>query len=129
MRALTIKQPWASAIPVLGKDVECRKWSTSYRGLLAIHAGKTINGVAPEELAEALADPPLGAIVAVVTLRDVVRNSTSKWAQPGLYHWELDDIRALSTPVPCRGKQSVWQVPEDVARAVMDALAPTNGTE
>ena len=33
-------QPWAWAIAVAGKDVENRGWSTTYRGLLAIHAGK-----------------------------------------------------------------------------------------
>ncbi len=40
MRALTIRQPWAWAIAVAGKDVENRSWQTSHRGLLAIHAGK-----------------------------------------------------------------------------------------
>lgn len=129
MRALTIKQPWASAILILGKDVECRTWSTSYRGLLAIHAGKTVNGVAPEDISEALRNPPMGVIIAVVTLRNVVRDSESKWATSGLYHWELTDVRGLFTPVPCRGKLSIWRVPEDVEQAVMDTLAPASGAE
>ena len=36
---LTVRQPWASAIFVAGKDVENRKWSTNYRSRLWIHAG------------------------------------------------------------------------------------------
>lgn len=39
MKALTVKQPWAWAIAHGQKDVENRRWTTSYRGLLAIHAG------------------------------------------------------------------------------------------
>lgn len=39
IRALTIKQPWAWAIAHGGKTVENRTWGTSYRGLVAIHAG------------------------------------------------------------------------------------------
>ncbi len=46
MKAITIKQPWAWAITrrattYAGKDIENRTWTTPYRGLLAIHAGRT----------------------------------------------------------------------------------------
>ena len=46
MKALTIKQPWASLIIYGDKDVENRSWPTSYRGPLLIHAGKgyDVNG-------------------------------------------------------------------------------------
>ena len=40
MRALTIRQPWASLIAAGMKTIETRSWSTKYRGPLAIHAGK-----------------------------------------------------------------------------------------
>ena len=40
MRALTIRQPWASLIAAGVKTIETRSWSTKYRGPLAIHAGK-----------------------------------------------------------------------------------------
>ena len=41
MQVLTIKQPFASAILELGKDVENRTWSTPYRGKLIIHSSKS----------------------------------------------------------------------------------------
>lgn len=44
MKALTIKQPWAWAIAHGQKNVENRTWATSYRGLLAIHAGAAWDG-------------------------------------------------------------------------------------
>lgn len=43
MRALSLWQPWASAIAVGAKRVETRSWATPYRGLVAIHAAKRMN--------------------------------------------------------------------------------------
>lgn len=42
MKALTIKQPWASLIVLGEKKIETRSWKTSYRGPILIHAGKNI---------------------------------------------------------------------------------------
>lgn len=90
MKALTLTQPWATAVALGSKRVETRSWKTSYRGQIAIHAAK---GYSPYELihqscywnwAGALwgtgyrmgRNPPLdqvipfGAIVAVATLAD-----------------------------------------------------------
>lgn len=44
LRALTVRQPWAWAIAHGGKDIENRTWSSSYRGLLAIHAAARWDG-------------------------------------------------------------------------------------
>jgi hypothetical protein len=40
VKALTLHQPWATAIAEGIKAIETRSWSTAYRGPLAIHAGK-----------------------------------------------------------------------------------------
>lgn len=40
MKALSLHQPWASLIAMGVKTIETRSWSTSHRGLLAIHAAK-----------------------------------------------------------------------------------------
>jgi hypothetical protein len=40
MRALTIRQPWATLIAEGVKTIETRSWSTKHRGPIAIHAGK-----------------------------------------------------------------------------------------
>jgi len=42
MKALSIRQPWASLIVAGIKNVENRSWMTQYRGALLIHAGKTV---------------------------------------------------------------------------------------
>jgi hypothetical protein len=61
MKAITLWNPWAyfvwlaghpdPEVAKLGKHNETRSWYTSYRGPLAIHAGKTIPAFA-EELCE-----------------------------------------------------------------------------
>lgn len=43
MKAITIKQPFASQIAVGLKEYEFRTWRTSYRGEILIHAGKGID--------------------------------------------------------------------------------------
>lgn len=40
MKALTIRQPWASLIALGVKTIETRSWPTNYRGPVLIHAGK-----------------------------------------------------------------------------------------
>lgn len=42
MKALTLYQPWASLIACGVKTIETRSWATNYRGLIAIHAAKTV---------------------------------------------------------------------------------------
>jgi hypothetical protein len=39
-RALSLKQPWAALLVAGRKTVEVRRWSTSYRGRLLIHAAR-----------------------------------------------------------------------------------------
>lgn len=127
MHAITVKQPWAAAIAALGKDVENRSWTTNYRGRLAIHAGKSWDHTG-HRAAETLAGqhlPPAaggpawasGALIAVVDLVDVDHcdGRCSPWAIPDSYHWQLANVRALTTPLPCRGALKLWPVPAELA--------------
>lgn len=52
MKALSLWQPWASAMAVGEKKIETRHWSTGYRGLIALHAAKRKPSVS--EIAELL---------------------------------------------------------------------------
>ena len=61
MKAITLHQPWASAIALGRKTYETRSQPTRYRGLLAIHAGKTTDYVPLADIRRL----PFGAIVAV----------------------------------------------------------------
>lgn len=48
MKALTLIQPWSQLIALGAKRIETRSWNTSYRGPLAIHAGKGMPAYAKE---------------------------------------------------------------------------------
>ena len=67
MKAITIRQPWATLIVSLDgsgrplKAAETRGWKTSYRGPLAIHAGKTVPDMFFMGMSEADADAFLSA--------------------------------------------------------------------
>jgi hypothetical protein len=85
VKALTIRQPWATLIADGVKTIETRSWSTRHRGPLAVHAGLTkIAGTDPgmadvyrpllqPERAGMLRRPlALGAVVATAVLADCV---------------------------------------------------------
>lgn len=84
MKAISLWQPWASAIAIGAKRIETRSWSTSYRGPLAIHAASRMPDLdamlfdywcavfdtgAPYAHALLL---PRGAVVATCTLIDCI---------------------------------------------------------
>jgi len=40
VKAITIREPWATLVAIGAKQIETRSWPTSYRGPIAIHAAK-----------------------------------------------------------------------------------------
>lgn len=74
MKAITLLQPYASAVACGLKQFETRSWGTEYRGEIAIHAGKSkemleFDACSPEQLGvESFEDLPFGAIVATAEL-------------------------------------------------------------
>ena len=118
MKALSIRQPWASLIVAGIKDVENRTWATKLRGPLAIHAGLYKESRGRGEVYDAmmailcpeLPDPlPRGGIIGTVDLVDVVQDSESEWAEDGQYHWLLANPQPLDF-VPVRGRLGLFNV-------------------
>ncbi len=137
MKAITIHQPWAYAVAHLGKDVENRRWS--YKGgVLAVHAGQGWAAEGAAFIAKlGLTLPPSmpkGVIVAVVNVAEVhhayrCKLECSQWSMPELHHWFLTDVRVLAEPVPCRGAQGIWTVPDDKAALVRQQLGERHHEE
>jgi hypothetical protein len=116
MKALTIRQPWAHAILHLEKDVENRVWRTHYRGPLLIHAAAHHERHPREMLSEYMSRPPsteslsdlaVGCIIGVAEVVDCVKNSKSKWADRGAWHWLVRNARSIR-PVDCTGRLGLW---------------------
>lgn len=150
MKALTIHQPYAALIALPDDDdrakrIENRRWSTTYRGLLAIHAGKSlewldldVDDADLDSYGLRISAMPFGAIVAVANLSGCFRLEGNGWVPgwaarcwpwvrghrhvEGPCCWVLTEVRALAQPVKCNGRQSLWDVPPDVLEKVKTQL-------
>jgi hypothetical protein len=138
MKAITIKQPWATLIALGEKRFETRGWQTKYRGELAIHAGKQVDRDAclePEIKAALVRNGilsismlPTGSVIATTILKDCIRSGET-WTDgyilengervyspeyefgdftPGRYAWDLGDVKQLPEPIPAKGQLSLW---------------------
>jgi activating signal cointegrator 1 len=141
MKALSLTQPWASAIALGIKHYETRSWPTKFRGDFCIHAAKGFPRYAQDffedQLQEGLlppdADLPRGAIIAVCSLtaclgtEDVlptierVERMYGNY-EPKRYAYRLENVRVLAEPVFCKGALSFWPVGWDQAVDVMRKL-------
>lgn len=133
MRAITIWQPYATAIAIRLKRIETRGWSTDYRGPLAIHAAKRWGrnqiefATVEYTLGRLPKRVPLGAIVAVCELVDVRHALDLKIEvspierlygnyEPGRFGWVLENVRPLAEPIPYIGRQGFFNVPDELVR-------------
>jgi hypothetical protein len=137
MKALTIRQPWASLVIDGHKDIENREWWTSLRGRVAIHAGKNTT---KSEIREAAAtfdsalgqrhdaekwkqftdSMPMGCIVGTVEIVDCVRQSESPWFF-GRYGFVLRNPRKLTQPISINGALGFWEVPAHISELLLEA--------
>lgn len=152
MKALSLWQPWASLMAVGAKKIETRHWTTSYRGLVAIHAAKRFQSSEKALLGQKIfhdalddhyeiknqeLDLPLGCFVAVGRLYRVLstdihieaiplENTNEFWFgdySEGRYMWIFDEIWKLRQPVFARGFQGLW-TPTDSERDVIEEMMP-----
>ena len=130
MKALSIRQPWADLIVQGKKTLELRSWTTKYRGVLAIHASQSFN---PDECLAYGIDPAhltTGALIGTVELQEIFALNAEMYASlqrehlatnpfhPPLYGWRVAKSRALPQPIPTRGRMSLFDVADNLFRAV-----------
>jgi len=121
MKALSIQQPWAWAILYAGKRVENRTWYSSFRGLIYIHAGLTVDKNSVEDLeAEILRVPDprpkayRGALVGTARVTGCVSPEQVpveqiSWAC-GPWCFLLDDVKPLEKPIAYKGQLGFFEV-------------------
>lgn len=112
LKAITIKPPWVNLIADGLKTIETRRrWHYPHRGEIAIHASK-----------------PLGAVVALANLDDVIicsrgEDERAAWCVcEGDYGLVLSNVRKLPEPIHCRGALGIWTVPGPIEQRVRAAL-------
>lgn len=138
MRAITLQQPWATAIAEHGKDIENRTWAPGHllAQRFAIHAGLVFDeagarwieasGLIPGITVREMLTWPRGAVVCTTYLLSVVTESASPWFG-GPVGWRLIETRRLLRPVPQRGAQGLWTLTPDAEREVLAQQMPLEG--
>ena len=103
MKALSIKQPWASLIASGEKTIETRTWPTSHRGPLLIVSSKS-PPIEPAGVALAIVD--------VVDCRPMVQKDEAGACceiYDGAWAWVLANVRPVDH-FPVRGMQGLYDV-------------------
>lgn len=135
MKCISIRQPWAWLI-FHGKPVENRTWASKYRGPLLIHAAKAIDvdgwrwlcQFMPEVRNKILAlderDMQHSAIIGQVNMTDCVTHHPSPYFF-GPYGHVYEDAALYKTPIPYKGTQRIFNVPQEAL--IIDAKCPACG--
>lgn len=111
MKALSVQQPWAWLIVMGYKDIENRRWKTTRRGRVMIHASKKfdtdgywwVRSEFPEIPLPEIGDYPMGGVVGEATIVDCVDRSRSEWFS-GPHGFLLTEAATYSPMLPCLGK-------------------------
>lgn len=129
MKALTICQPYAHLILTGEKPVENRTWRSDYHGPLLIHAGKSRAWLSEGD--EDRYPLVFGAIVGRVLMRGSRRPERFRAEHPefasshhvnGPWCFVLHEPERFETPIPWRGQQGFFDVPDSAV--VLSAQCP-----
>lgn len=124
MKAITIKQPFATLIAERLKEYEFRTWKTKYRGDILIHAGKGIDKKAMKKFEHLNLEYPSGCIIAKATITDciiiddkmrkllkeknpIVYSNIIKHTEWKGYGFKLENVEKIE-PISVNGKLSLW---------------------
>jgi activating signal cointegrator 1 len=136
MKAISLWQPWASLWCSGIKIHETRHRPTSHRGWLVVHAAKRrIDDLDGDRLGDICnsvfghhygQDLPRGAIVGRVYLiackptyvfpADFAGTEDYECGDfsDGRFAWQADKFEAFTSPIPYRGQQGMFDVPDDI---------------
>lgn len=127
MKALTIKEPWASLIIEEYKKYEFRSWKTKYRGKILIHAGLSVEKDMLKRFKDYDININPGYIIGEATITDCILvdeefNCELRNIDPVVYGrsnhtetyaWKLENVVKYEKPIPYKGKLGLWNYCED----------------
>lgn len=122
MKALSIKNPWATLIVNGLKEYEFRSWQTKYRGKIYIHASKSFKKEEVMKFSIYNFKYINGAIIGEATLTDCIKVTPEfilklervnplvykKNNYNSLYAWKLEDIKMYKEPIYVKGSLGLW---------------------
>jgi hypothetical protein len=133
MKALSIRQPWATLLCLGIKRYETRTWKTDYRGPIALHAGTQFDAASRRLCLEPpLADwlrragyvspraLPRGQIIGTAILADCIATEKLRSLSAtqrrlgdfsrGRWAWRFTDTLRFERPLPAKGQLSLFNV-------------------
>lgn len=137
MRAVSLWRPWPWTIFYGGKDVENRPWALDFRGDIVLHATKHFDADSvpfiertlrkgsfkpPLMLPSAHAEGLIGVVEIVGCYEIDETRPPGRW-EMGPFCWEIANPRAFAKPIPWKGKQGIFHVPDDVVAAALRGAA------
>ncbi len=125
MKAITIRQPWATLIMQGVKKYEFRSWKTNFRGEVLIHAGKGIDKEAVERLKKYLPEElPLGKILGKVEITDCIPMSEefadmlskensdiyTSHSFSNNYGFKIENVENFDNLIEAKGQLGFWNI-------------------
>ncbi len=110
MKAISVRQPWATLIATGKKKIEYRTWKVNYRGdlLIVASAGRYDDDCRDQHLDPA--DLAYGTAICVVELWKITGSE-------GDYRWHVRDPRGVEA-VPVKGFAAIYHVEDALIRPV-----------
>lgn len=124
MKAITIKEPYATLIAEGLKEYEFRTWKTNYRGEVLIHAAKTPNNENKKRFIDRNLEYKEGFIIAKAILTDCVevddklikellKKDKEVYKNPSikrdkkLFGFKLENVERIN-PIEAKGQLGFW---------------------
>lgn len=106
-----------------GWDVIQAEFEELPEGVIA-RFSKEIHAWGPQVVDLRAEDVHLGAIVGSAVLAGATANGlrNRQWRAPGLLGWMMISRRRLLEPIPFRGAQGLWEVPDEIGAVVCEAV-------
>ena len=122
MKALTIKEPWATLIIDGYKKYEFRSWKTNYRGKILIHAGMSEEKDMLKKFKDYNLNCSKGMIIGEALLTDCIlvtkefeeellkidKTVYGRESHEMTYAWKLENVIKYDKPIPIKGKLGLW---------------------
>lgn len=127
MKALTIKEPWATLIIDGYKKYEFRSWKTNYRGKVLIHAGMSEEKDMLKKFKDYNLNCSKGMIIGEALLTDCIlvtkefeeellkidKTIYGRESHEMKYAWKLENVIKYDKPIPIKGKLGLWNYEEE----------------
>lgn len=134
MKALSVKEPWATLILRHGKTTENRSREMKYRGPLVICASKCPDRIAAEDwvwwlkqqglalpsIADLLKESKPGMALGLVDVIGCDREIKTPWDELDQWHIRLENARPFPSPFSQKGQLGLFEVWDSKVRTAQE---------